>query len=179
MSVKIRLKKMGSKKRPFFRLVVADSRFPRDGRFIEKLGYYDPMTEPAKIEIDEDLLYKWLNDGAKPTPGATDVLKTAGLLERWRLLNSGVKVSELDATIEERRAKQPKPKEKTTVKMSKKAITAAKALEAEKAKAEEEAAKKEAAPPETGSKDNDSGKLTDEAVSSEAAEGSGEDGESK
>ena len=135
MAVKIRLKKMGSKKRPFYRVVAADSRFPRDGRFLEIVGYYNPMLEPAEIKIDEDKLYKWLDDGAKPTGNAANVLKEAGLLERWRLLRAGVKIAELDATIEERRAKQPSPKPRKR-KLSKKA-QAAKAAE-EKA-AEEKA----------------------------------------
>jgi len=135
LAVKIRLKKMGSKKRPFYRVVAADSRFPRDGRFLEIVGYYNPMLEPAEIKIDEDKLYKWLDDGAKPTGNAANVLKEAGLLERWRLLRAGVKIAELDATIEERRAKQPSPKPRKR-KLSKKA-QAAKAAE-EKA-AEEKA----------------------------------------
>ncbi|MBN1164191.1 MAG: 30S ribosomal protein S16 [Candidatus Krumholzibacteriota bacterium] len=138
MAVKIRLKKMGSKKRPFFRIVVADSRSPRDGRFIDKLGHYDPMTDPAEIKVDEDRLYRWLDDGALPTPNTANVLKKLGLLERWRLLRSGVKISELDARIEERRAKQPLPKEKSKVKMSKKAMAAARAAEKEKDQEAEE-----------------------------------------
>ncbi len=133
---------MGSKKNPFFRIVAADSRFPRDGRFIEMLGFYDPMTEPANIKIDEDKLYKWLDDGAKPTDNTADVLKKAGLLERWQLLKSGVKISELDEVIEARREKQPKPEGKKVEKLSKKAVAAAQKAQEDKDKAEEEAAKK-------------------------------------
>ena len=110
MAVKIRLKKMGSKKRPFFRFVAADVRSPRDGRFIEVLGYYNPMTDPPDVKLDDDKVYKWLNAGAEPTVNVEQLLRKAGLMERWQLLKQGVKISELDAAIEERRAKQPSPK---------------------------------------------------------------------
>ena len=65
--VKIRLKRMGAKKAPFYRIVVADSRSPRDGAFIEKIGTYNPLTNPAEIKVDEELTLKWLNNGAVPT----------------------------------------------------------------------------------------------------------------
>ena len=67
MAVKLRLKRMGAKKRPFYRIVAADSRSPRDGRFIEQVGYYNPIEEPAVIKIDEELAMKWLKNGAIPT----------------------------------------------------------------------------------------------------------------
>lgn len=67
MAVKIRLKRMGAKKTPFYRIVVADSRSPRDGRFIEEIGYYDPLTEPKTVKIDDEKAAKWLKNGAKPT----------------------------------------------------------------------------------------------------------------
>lgn len=113
MAVKIRLKKMGTKKRPFYRFVAADVRSPRDGRFIETLGYYNPLTDPPEIKFDEDKVYKWLGNGAKPTANAASLMRKAGLLERWRLLKAGVAISELDAKIEELREKQPSPKPKT------------------------------------------------------------------
>ena len=65
--VKIRLKRMGAKKAPFYRVVVADSRYPRDGRFIEEVGYYDPMTEPATVKLDNEKITKWIANGAQPT----------------------------------------------------------------------------------------------------------------
>ena len=65
--VKIRLKRMGMKKKPFYRLVVTDSRNPRDGRFIEEVGYYDPMTEPATVKLDNEKIAKWIANGAQPT----------------------------------------------------------------------------------------------------------------
>lgn len=77
MSVKIRLRRMGAKKAPFYRVVVADSRYPRDGRFIEEIGYYDPMTEPATIKIDSEAAKKWLNNGAQPTDTVKGLFKVA------------------------------------------------------------------------------------------------------
>ena len=65
--VKIRLRRMGAKKAPFYRVVVADSRYPRDGRFIEEVGYYDPMTEPATVKLDNEKIAKWIANGAQPT----------------------------------------------------------------------------------------------------------------
>jgi len=73
---------MGAKKHPFYRLVVADSRSPRDGRFIEHLGYYDPMTDPAKVKIDVDKVERWLRQGAQPSEAARSLLKREGILER-------------------------------------------------------------------------------------------------
>ncbi len=81
MSVKIRLKRMGMKKKPFYRVVVADIRSPRDGRFIEEIGYYDPMTEPSTIKIDAEAAKKWLQNGAQPTDTARALLKKSGIIE--------------------------------------------------------------------------------------------------
>jgi len=79
MAVKIRLTRLGSKKAPFYRVVVADSRFPRDGRFVEEIGYYNPLTEPAEIKIDADKAQKWLKNGAQPTDTVKSLLKKAGV----------------------------------------------------------------------------------------------------
>ena len=81
MAVKIRLTRLGSKKAPFYRVVVADSRFPRDGRFVEEIGYYNPLTEPAEIKIDADKAQKWLKNGAQPTVTVKSLLKKAGVTE--------------------------------------------------------------------------------------------------
>ena len=81
MSVKIRLKRMGMKKKPFYRVVVADNRSPRDGRFIEEIGYYDPMTEPATVRIDAEAAKKWLGNGAQPTDTVRVLLKKSGVIE--------------------------------------------------------------------------------------------------
>jgi len=82
MSVKIRLRRMGAKKRPFYRLVVADSRVARDGRFIETLGYYNPCVQPSDIKIDGDRARYWLGVGAQPSDTAAGLLKSQGLLDR-------------------------------------------------------------------------------------------------
>ncbi|NPV25891.1 MAG: 30S ribosomal protein S16 [Firmicutes bacterium] len=82
MATKIRLKRMGAKKEPFYRLVVADSRSPRDGRFIEEIGYYNPTKQPAIINIDEEKAIKWLNNGAQPSDTVKSLLRQAGILQR-------------------------------------------------------------------------------------------------
>lgn len=79
--VKIRLKRMGQKKAPFYRIIVADARAPRDGRFIEQIGYYDPTKEPMDLKIDEELANKWLGNGAQPTDTVSRLLKTAGIVK--------------------------------------------------------------------------------------------------
>lgn len=78
--VKIRLRRMGAHKKPFYRVVVADARAPRDGRFIEELGYYNPLTDPADIKIDEEKAKKWLETGAQPTDTVKKLFKTSGIL---------------------------------------------------------------------------------------------------
>lgn len=82
MAVKIRLKRMGAKKTPFYRIVVADSRSPRDGRFIEEIGYYNPLTEPKTIKIDSEKAEKWLKNGAKPTETVEKLFKNSGLYNK-------------------------------------------------------------------------------------------------
>ena len=79
MAVKIRLRRMGQKKAPFYRIIVADSRSPRDGKFIEEIGYYDPTTEPSVIKVDEEAAKKWLNNGAQPTEMVGKIFKVAGI----------------------------------------------------------------------------------------------------
>ncbi len=79
MAVKIRLRRIGAKKAPFYRVVVADSRYPRDGRFIEKIGTYDPLAEPPAINIDVEKAEKWIANGAQPTDTVKALLKKAGV----------------------------------------------------------------------------------------------------
>ncbi len=79
MAVKIRLRRMGAKKAPFYRIVVADSRYPRDGRFIEEIGYYNPLEEPAVVKVDAEKAKKWIANGAQPTDTVKDLLKKAGI----------------------------------------------------------------------------------------------------
>jgi len=90
MAVKIRLQRKGRKKRPFYHIVVADARAPRDGRFIEKLGTYNPMTSPATIDIDRDAAFEWLMKGAQPTDTARAILRFKGVLYK-KHLDRGVK----------------------------------------------------------------------------------------
>ena len=78
--VKIRLRRMGAKKAPYYRIVVADSRFPRDGRFIEEIGTYDPRTEPSTVTVDGDKAKEWMKNGAQPTDTVKKLLKNAGVL---------------------------------------------------------------------------------------------------
>ena len=80
MAVKIRLKRMGAKKKPFYRVVVADSRSPRDGRFIEEIGYYDPMKETDSVKIDGEAAKKWIANGAQPTDTVRVLLKKSNIL---------------------------------------------------------------------------------------------------
>ena len=81
--VKIRLKRMGAKKAPFYRIVVADSRSPRDGAFIETIGTYNPLTTPAEIKVDEELTLKWLNNGAIPTDTVRNILSKTGIMKKF------------------------------------------------------------------------------------------------
>ncbi len=83
MAVKIRLKRMGAKKAPFYRVVVADARSPRDGRFIESIGYYDPVTNPANIKIDEEKALKWMGNGAQPTDTVKNLFSKQGIMKKF------------------------------------------------------------------------------------------------
>ena len=83
MSVKIRLKRMGSKKRPFYRIVVADSRSPRDGRFIETVGTYNPLTDPETVTLKEEKVMNWLNNGAQPSDTVRNILSRNGVMKKF------------------------------------------------------------------------------------------------
>lgn len=78
--VKIRLRRLGAKKAPFYRIVVADSRYPRDGRFIEEIGTYNPLVTPAEVKVDGERAQQWIKNGAQPTDTVRDILKRAGVL---------------------------------------------------------------------------------------------------
>ena len=80
MAVKIRLRRMGAKKAPFYRIVVADSRYPRDGRFIEEIGTYDTMKNPAEIKVDVEKAQQWIKNGAQPTDTVKSILKKSGVI---------------------------------------------------------------------------------------------------
>ena len=89
MAVKLRHKRMGSKQKPFYRIVAADSRFPRDGRFIETVGTYNPIAKPAEIKIDKEVAIKWLNNGAQPTDTVKALLKNEGILKEFASSKKG------------------------------------------------------------------------------------------
>ncbi len=80
MAVKIRLRRMGAKKNPFYRIIVADSRTAQNGRFIEEIGYYDPLTEPKTVKVDEEKAKNWISNGAKPTDTVERLFKNKGIL---------------------------------------------------------------------------------------------------
>ena len=83
MAVKIRLKRMGAKKAPFYRIVVADARSPHDGKFIESIGYYDPVTTPANVKIDEEKAIKWMGNGAQPTDTVKNLFSKQGIMKKF------------------------------------------------------------------------------------------------
>lgn len=83
MAVKIRLTRMGSKKRPSYRIVATDSRSPRDGKYLELIGFYNPITEPAEIKINEEVALKWLSNGAQPTDTVRNLLSNAGIMKKF------------------------------------------------------------------------------------------------
>ena len=89
MAVKMRLKRRGKKKAPFYRIGVADSRSPSDGKFIEAIGTYNPLTNPAEIKVDEELAFKWLNNGAIPTDTVKNVLNKAGIMKKYHEQKQG------------------------------------------------------------------------------------------
>ena len=83
MAVKIRLKRMGSNKKPFYRIVVADSRAPRDGKFIEEIGYYNPVSQPKQVKINDEKAVKWLSNGAQPTDTVKTLFAKNGVMEKF------------------------------------------------------------------------------------------------
>lgn len=89
MAVKLRLKRMGSKKKPFYRVVAADSRATRDGKVIEEVGYYDPVSEPAEVKINEELALKWLANGAIPTDTVRGLFKQEGIMKKFHESKQG------------------------------------------------------------------------------------------
>lgn len=89
MAVKLRIQRFGSKKRPFYRIVAADSKFPRDGKFLEIVGTYNPITQPAEIKINEELALKWLTNGAQPTDTVRSLLSKQGIIEKFNNIKKG------------------------------------------------------------------------------------------
>jgi small subunit ribosomal protein S16 len=103
--VRIRLRRVGAKRQPSYRIVAADKESPRDGRFLEILGFYNPRTEPATIQLKEDRIYQWLDNGAQPSDSAEQVLKSAGFFDRYSRYKKGESLEEL---LEEAKAAEEK-----------------------------------------------------------------------
>lgn len=121
MATKIRLTRMGSVKRPHYRLVVVDSRTRRDGRYIENLGTYNPLPAQAEINLKEDRILHWLDLGAQPSGTAESLIRESGIMEKFSLLASGVGVEELEEKLAAWKSKQPKANEATMGRAEKKA----------------------------------------------------------
>lgn len=158
MAVHIRLRRMGAKKRAYYRIVAADSRFPRDGRFLETVGTYNPITKPAEISLAEEKLGRWLDQGAIPSATVGSLLTQVGYTEKYQKAKKGEDVSELSirTTIKER--------PKKTRKMKKAMLAQAKAEEA----AKDEAAKAEAEKTKAAA---EAAKAAEEAKAAETADG--------
>ncbi|HID39684.1 MAG TPA: 30S ribosomal protein S16 [Calditrichaeota bacterium] len=139
--VKLRLRRMGRKKRPFYRIVAADSRAPRDGRFIELIGTYEPLEKPFKVELKEERVFYWLQNGAQPTDTVKSLFKRKGLWLKWDLMKNGADEAKIQEEVAKWEALQAQRAERLAAK------------EAEDAKAKKEAKEKgaegEAEVPET------------------------------
>ncbi len=116
MSVRIRLRRVGAKKRPYYRIVVADSRSPRDGRFIENVGNYQPIFKPATVSVKEDRIYEWLKKGAQPSTTVNSILRRIGLLYKWDLMKKGEDVSSITLKTELKEKEKLKGKAKKAAK---------------------------------------------------------------
>jgi small subunit ribosomal protein S16 len=143
--VKIRLTRKGNRKRPFYRVVVAEDSHRRDGRFIEIVGMYDPLAKPATIEIQSDAVIRWLSEGAQPTNTVREILKKAGVWAHWRAVQegkaeAGEMTGSVRGTVERSREARPSQKEvaKVAEEASKKAEEAAAAAESEESGESEE-----------------------------------------
>ncbi len=100
MAVKIRLKRTGMKKAPSYRVVVADARSPRDGRIIEKIGWYNPRVEPSAIHIDEEKAISWLKNGAQPTESVASLLRRAGIMDRFNQEKSAASAQSSEVSVD-------------------------------------------------------------------------------
>ncbi|HRQ32553.1 MAG TPA: 30S ribosomal protein S16, partial [Anaerolineales bacterium] len=104
--VRIRLRRIGLKGQPTYRVVAADKESPRDGRFLEILGFYNPRTEPSTVHLKEDRVFHWMKNGARPTESVEQVFKSVGTLERWERFKKGEAVETLVKEAEEAEAKR-------------------------------------------------------------------------
>jgi len=129
LAVRLRLRRMGRKKKPFYRVVAADQRSPRDGRFIEKIGYYDPLTQPHEINLDEERIYYWLENGAQPSNTVRSLLRQKGILYKLELKHKGLSAEDIELEMKKwellQSEKQKKQEAVLAQKKSKKAEKAA------------------------------------------------------
>lgn len=114
MPLKIRLRRMGAKKRPFYRIIVTDTKMPRDGRFIEEVGYYNPLVEPMVVNLKEERIYSWLERGAQPTETVRSLLKKVGLWAKWVVKKSGGDTSGMEIVSQAPGKKRKKKGEKVS-----------------------------------------------------------------
>ena len=122
MSVKLRLQRLGKKRQPFYRIVAADARSPRDGKFIEVVGTYNPRTNPPEVLIKEDRAIKWLKNGAQPTDTVRSLFRKEGILLKYHLMRKKVEIEKIEETLQQfkarreenlqKRRKKPKAKKK-------------------------------------------------------------------
>jgi len=148
MSVRIRLRRMGKKKSPSYRLAVVDSRVKRDGRFVEFVGYYNPMTQPPKMKLEEEKIIGWLKNGATLSDTVGSILRDAGILARWHEMRTGQKVEKGAAAPAAAAPKPEKSAAKGKAKKEEAAPAVAEAPAAEALVAEAPAPEAPAAPQE-------------------------------
>ncbi|MDP6460635.1 MAG: 30S ribosomal protein S16, partial [Gemmatimonadota bacterium] len=149
MAVKLRLARHGNRKRPFYRVVVAESAHRRDGRFIDMVGTYDPLKKPAVIEVKADKVLHWLSVGAQPSPTVRSILAKTGVWAHWRAVQDGsAQLSDMtgrvDGTLE--RARDDRPSKKVVAKLESAEAEAVEAAAAEETAADEAPAAEEEAP---------------------------------
>jgi len=163
---------MGRKKRPFYRIVAADSRAPRDGRCIEEIGYYNPLTHPATVNVSEDRALYWLGEGAIPSPTVKNLLSREGIVLKFDLARRGLTEEQIEAEMQKWQAQVADRSKRIE---AKKAAAAAAQAKAEKEKAEKEAAEAKAAE-EAAKAEAEAAKAAEEAeaAAEESAEGDAE-----
>ncbi len=140
MAVRIRLRRMGAKKRPFYRFVATDSRYARDGRFLETLGYYNPIERPAKVKVDEQKIFKWLKEGAQMSETVASLFRQVNLLAKWEKVKSGEPGDDIEIKTEIRERIKRRKKTKASaeiVEEAKPAETKVEEPKAEETKPEE------------------------------------------
>jgi small subunit ribosomal protein S16 len=149
LAVKLRLRRMGKKKQPIYKMVAADSRSPRDGKFLEAVGFYNPLTKPHTLELKEDRILYWLNVGAQPTHTVKSLLRQKGITLKKELISKGLDEEKVKSEMENwQKMKEAGSKKRTEKKLSRKA-KAKQEAEAAAPAAEEQAPAEEAKPEET------------------------------